>query len=418
MRVLIILHQFYPEFCGGTERVALGLAKSAQRAGHHVRVLACTLNPAASGGRPSGDIEGALETIYHGVPVTLLPHTLLPALADTSFVTAPALVDQLVSWMEQERFDVAHVLHPMRMGSALLAVQRISLPYLLTLTDFFMPCYRINLVNVRNELCAGPRTGARCAKHCAVAPFKGESLVERYSQAQDLLSAAGVRACPSEYVALRYREAFPELEFTVLPHGIDMRALGATASPVKHTDAGKDGLTFGFIGAIVPQKGLDVLLRAFSSVASPTLKLHVIGGFYGDPNYHREVKRLAAADGRIEMKGQASPEQVFEAIQSLNIVCLPSRVPETFSLVLHEAAAAGVPALVSDLGAPGERIAQQGGGLALAVDNVEEWAKAIAALAENPEPLQVWRSELQLPLRIEEEAFFYESLYRQFLQPA
>lgn len=418
MRILIILHQFYPEFGGGTERVALGLAKAAQRAGHYVRVLACTVDPAASGGRPSDHLQGARETIYHGIPATLLPRTQLPALADISFEAVPALVERLVSWMEQERFDVAHVLHLMRMGSALLAVQRIGLPYLLTITDFFMPCYRINLVNVRNELCAGPRTGARCAENCVVAPFTGKSLEERYRQAQGLLSAAGVRACPSEYVARRYREAFPGLEFAVVPHGIDMRALGAVASPITHTDTGKAGLTFGFIGTVVPQKGLDVLLRAFSRVASPALKLRVVGGFYGDPTYHREVKRLAAADGRIELLGQMSRERVFETIQSLDVLCLPSRVPETFSLVLHEAAAAGVPALVSDIGALTERIAQRGGGLALAVDNVDAWAEAIAALAENPERLEVWRAELPLPLCIEEEAFFYESLYRQFLQPA
>ena len=41
MRILIVLHQFFPEFSGGTERVALNLARTAQRAGHHVRVLAC-----------------------------------------------------------------------------------------------------------------------------------------------------------------------------------------------------------------------------------------------------------------------------------------------------------------------------------------------------------------------------------------
>ena len=43
MRILIVLHQFFPEFSGGTERVALNLARTAQRAGHHVRVLACAV---------------------------------------------------------------------------------------------------------------------------------------------------------------------------------------------------------------------------------------------------------------------------------------------------------------------------------------------------------------------------------------
>jgi hypothetical protein len=68
MRILFILHQFYPEFSGGTERVALDLARSAQRAGHYVRVLASTINPAISGGRPCADLAGAIQSDYKGVP--------------------------------------------------------------------------------------------------------------------------------------------------------------------------------------------------------------------------------------------------------------------------------------------------------------------------------------------------------------
>ena len=168
MRILIILHQFYPEFCGGTERVALNLAKAAQRAGHYVHVLACTVNPAVSSTRPCGQLAGALETVHEGVPVTLLPRALLPAAADFSFETDPALVGRLIAWIEHSRFDCAHVLHPMRMGSALLAAQRSGLPYLLTLTDFFSPCFRINLVDTPGRLL--PRTSGRhalrrCLRH-------------------------------------------------------------------------------------------------------------------------------------------------------------------------------------------------------------------------------------------------------------
>lgn len=415
MRILFILHQFYPEFSGGTERVALNLARAAQRAGHHAQVLACTIDPSVSGGQPCAKLKGALQTVYQGVPVTLVPRRLLPAAADFSFEPDSFLTQRLAAWMEHGRFDIAHVLHSMRMGSAILAAQRCGMPYILTLTDFFAPCFRINLVNISNQLCIGPNSGTQCAQDCLVAPWDSDSFVRRHSQAQNLLAAAAGRVCPSEYVANQYRNFFPELEFKIIPHGIDLLALATCARSPGHNNYNKSELTLGFVGSVVPQKGLDTLLRALACIPNKRLKLRVVGGFYGDPSYHRSVQRLITADPRIELLGPLSPLQAFDVIRSLDLLCLPSRVPETFSLVLHEAAAAGVPALVSNLGAPCERIIQHGGGLVLPFDDDVAWANAVAELVEHPEPIKIWQKELSLPLRIEEEAFFYESLYRKLI---
>ena len=52
------------------------------------------------------------------------------------------------------------------------------------------------------------------------------------------------------------------------------------------------------------------------------------------------------------------------------------------------------------------------------VDGSIAWAAAIAELVERPQLVEAWRRELALPLRIEEESFFYESLYRRLLRPA
>lgn len=411
MRILFVLHQFYPEFSGGTERVTLGLAQAAQRAGHYVHVITSTVEPSNCGGLPSTKLEGALHTVYHGVPVTFLPRRMLPATADYSFETDAGLVGRLAVWIGQEGFDLAHVLHPMRMGSALLAIQQCNLPYVLTLTDFFFPCFLINLVNLSQKLCTGSGNGACCADDCLVAPWTRESLAKRYQQARGILAAAGTRVCPSEYVAKRYREEFPDLEVKVIPHGIDFLALASGGMSTK-VEAENKGMTIGFVGSIVQQKGLDMLLRAFARVSNPALRLRVIGGIYGSSYYADEVRRLAKDDKRVELIGQLPPDQVFKEMQSLDLLCVPSRVPETYSLVLHEAGIAGVPALVTALGAPGEHVARYGGGRSLPPDDVEAWAATIAELAGHPEILDGWRQALPLPLRIEEEAFFYESLYK------
>jgi glycosyltransferase involved in cell wall biosynthesis len=87
-------------------------------------------------------------------------------------------------------------------------------------------------------------------------------------------------------------------------------------------------------------------------------------------------------------------------------------VPETFSLALHEASALGVPALVSDLGAPSAHVAAHGAGQVLAFGDVKVWAESIRQALKNPEKIRTWKAKLPLPLRVEEEGFYYDSLYR------
>ncbi|HVZ42285.1 MAG TPA: glycosyltransferase [Ramlibacter sp.] len=427
MRILFVIHQFFPEFAGGTEHVALNLARMAQRGGHHVQVLACAMQPATIAGRASdAPWPGCVRTVYQGLPVVFIPREALPDAAETGLDASVDVAKALAAWMNEERFDLAHVMHTMRMGSAVLALQRAGVPYVATLTDFFLPCARINLVNLAGELCAGPEEGARCARDCPMAPWTPAGYASRYRQAESLLAAAAERCAPSEFVAKRYRAAFPGLAFRVLPHGVDLLKLGSSADPLEERAAsgelasdepGNGHLRLVYIGSVIRAKGLDVLLNALARLPAAPLKLTVIGGHWGDSGYHAEVRAVAETDPRVAFTGRLAAQEVFERLRRCDLLCLPSRVPESFSLVLHESAAAGVPALVSDLGAPAEYVTAHGCGEAVPSEDADAWASAIARVIEAPARLAEWRARLPLPLRVEEEAFFYESLYRR-LQPA
>jgi glycosyltransferase involved in cell wall biosynthesis len=416
MRILIVLHQFFPEFLGGTERVALNLARTAQRAGHHVRVLACALQADACDGLSASALPGAVDTVYEGVPITLLPRKSLPVTADYSFDCAEALIEPLQSWMRALRFDVLHLIHPMRMATAIKAAQNIGLPYVVTLTDFYWFCNRINLVNLDGQLCSGPQCGQQCAKSCNVPPWDAPSLTHRHRQAAAILASAGACVAPSKYVAQRYQAAFEGLQVKVIPHGIDLLAL------LRHTQAdrapvvpfGAEPLTLGYIGTIVSQKGLLVLLQALAMIPELPLRLLVAGRIHGDAVYKDHILRLAAADARVNMLGQLDAAGVGGMLQSLDLLCLPSIIPESYSLVLHESAAVGVPALVSRLGAPSDFMSETQAGQAIDAGDPVAWAQAISNVQQQPALLATWRAGLPLPIRVEEEAFLYEALYRQF----
>lgn len=411
MRILFALHQFYPEFSGGTERAALNLARSAQRAGHYVHIVAVAINLEVIHWAKNSSIDSAVDSVYQGVPITFLSRNNLPPTADYSFEVDDVVSEKLAAWIENERFNLAHIFHTKRIGSLVRAVQNIGLPYILTLTDFFPECFLVNRVNLKNGLCQGSAEGSRCAEDCLVAPWTRETLAIRYRQGLGFLSSAALRVCPSEFVAKCYQEAFQDLEFKVIPHGVDF--LASLASNRNHDSMEEShGLTLGYVGSIVSQKGLDILLQALRRVSDASLRLVVVGGMYGDEHYLNTVRAMIRADDRVRLVGRVDPDRIFEVVRDFDLLCIPSRVPETFSLVLHEAAVLGIPALVSNLGAPGEYIVKHGGGLCLPPDDIQAWADAIISLLQCRKIVEDLRHGVDLPLRVEEEAFFYELQYR------
>lgn len=190
-------------------------------------------------------------------------------------------------------------------------------------------------------------------------------------------------------------------------------------APINTTSSSEDELrdfiTLGYLGGIIQPKGLHVLLQSLAKTPSSRLKLRIVGGFYGDPVYKNDILRMIAADPRVQWVGHVDPTAIASELKQMDLLCLPSLVPETFSLALHEAAVLKIPALVSNLGVQEQYISQQGSGQVIAAGDITAWSQALQEIVSNPEKIQTWQASICMPYRIEEEAFFYESLYRQFV---
>ena len=416
MRIAFVVHQFFPEFSSGTERVTLNLARAAQRAGHQVQVLACVLGQRAGDDASDLAVHGAVQRVVEGVAVTLIPRGALPPQADSSIEVFEPLVEPLRRWFEAGQFDVVHVMHTMRMATAVAAAQLAGLPFIITLTDFYTACLRVNLIDLAGRACPGPEGGRACAIKCPAPAWSAAALQARHATAASLLAAAAARVVPSAFVAERLSEAFPEQAFTVLPHGVDVLAMAQAQSGDAPHSAPLAGRRLAYIGSIIPAKGLHVLLRALASLNKPShqaLRLVVLGGFHHDAAYERQIREQAAADPRVQLLGHQSASQVAHWIPHIDLLCLPSLVPESYSLALHECAAFGVPALVANRGAPAQAMREHGGGAVVASDSEREWARAIDGWHSDPAVAQAWRDGVRVPPRVEEEAFLYEGLYRQ-----
>lgn len=111
------------------------------------------------------------------------------------------------------------------------------------------------------------------------------------------------------------------------------------------------GLRVGFLGRLSTDKGLDLLAEAMSSPhVDAAAGLLVAGDDRWVPDDQRAAvaRALDRVGDRAELVGRVSPDELFRRV---DVAVFPSRVAESFGLVVAEAMAAGVPFVVSDAGA-------------------------------------------------------------------
>lgn len=144
---------------------------------------------------------------------------------------------------------------------------------------------------------------------------------------------------------------------TVLPQlGVDPSAF--------YPDSGAVDLrpVVGYVGRLVPQKGILVLLEALALLSS-NVRLMVVGNGPLSDEIVRRARALAL-DGRLELHQGVAHHEVPAFLRRMSVLVLPSLTTPTwreqFGHVLIEAMACGVPVVGSDSGAIPEVISDAG----------------------------------------------------------
>lgn len=138
---------------------------------------------------------------------------------------------------------------------------------------------------------------------------------------------------------------------TILPQlGVDTRVF----KPALRSDPASP-LTIGFVGRLVYEKGVDLLLDAARQLCTRGCAPRLV--VCGDGPGRQDLMALAKSlhlDERVEWIGAVSPAQVPRIMANLDVLVLPSRSAvrwkEQFGHVLIEAMAMGIPVVGSSCG--------------------------------------------------------------------
>jgi glycosyltransferase involved in cell wall biosynthesis len=175
--------------------------------------------------------------------------------------------------------------------------------------------------------------------------------------------------------ALEYVESLgvsPE-RIVIAPNAVDLSIFSVDADR-----SGRNDCTFLYVGRLAPEKGLDVLLRAFE---------HAPGRLLIAGSGPAEAELRAQSNGRVEFLGQLAREELPELYARADCFVLPSR-SEPWGMVLNEAAAAGLPLVASEAAGAAYDLIEEGvNGFRVPVDDVESLGGALSKVASDPE----WR---------------------------
>lgn len=121
-------------------------------------------------------------------------------------------------------------------------------------------------------------------------------------------------------------------------------------------DDPKEKITFLFVGRLVRQKGVDILLEAFHILNETYSNLELrIGGSGEKEIEYRSLSARLGLDQKVTWLGDLSRQQVKTELESCVLFILPSR-HENNPVVLLEALSCGKPIVATDCGGPEELI--------------------------------------------------------------
>ena len=424
MKVLQVANGFPPTARAGVEQYTYYLAHSLHELGHEVRLFCREAAPR----QPEYSVlDGEVE----GIQVRRVVNNLMDAAQPEDYYRNPRIDTLFREALSDFRPDIIHFQHVIGLSATLLgAAAELGIPHLLTLHDYWFICPTVHLLDGELRLCEGAHRGADCARclgpldgvtrrlhrwawyrrlkaevpeawwnpvqrlavrTAAAAPRRGPAAEgvgqptaaeTRVAHMRKYLEACPCLVAPSRFVRDVYAGfGVPAERIEVIPLGMDLAVWAADTAKSPPAAPGASGLRVGYIGTLYPHKGLDVLISAFRQVPMASARLAIHGyGSVEDP-YPVRLQSLARGDNRIAFMGAYDNRRLPELLAGIDVLVIPSRWHETFSIVAREALLAGVPVIASRVGAIPEIIHHEQNGLLVPPGDVAALAAALTDLA-------------------------------------
>lgn len=444
MNILLVTSFFPPNRTAGTEMRTLGYASGLRGLGHHVQVVC------------AGDWEigrnywnGYQDEIYQGIPVRRVNLNWSLAPDPNRYLTEnPIIQAYFEQWLDEWKPDIVHITSCITLSASVIGVIKAkNIPVVLTLTDFWFICPKINLVRWDKSNCNGRTSSGECLK-CLMWETKaylGLSAISKEANTVKILTwlskqpalsrNRGFRgmaldmdhrkeylskvieivdclSAPSSHLAKVFKDNGVAKPIRVIYSGHDLSWLDSMPKKVRASQ-----IRFGYIGQIIPVKGVDLLISAFQlAQLGDRAKLSVYGNLDADPGYVAKLKAMSQNwEDRINFYGHVPRSQLGEIFAEIDILVVPSQWAENNPRVIQEAFASKTPVIASHVSGISEFVKHEVNGLLFERGDVTDLARLLQHIVSDPGLLDHLRSHVPRVKTMAEEVHELELVYKEFV---
>lgn len=440
LRVVLTSPPIASSVFGGGQTYVFGLAKTLAERGHQVTIVAPVQE------EESGLPFSLTSYQYEGITITGLRvnHALLP-LAEKHVTDGEgyrAIFEQVLTGLAP---DMVHINWAKSACSA--ACRRLGIPHVVTAHHAGITCPAGDLLRLDGTVCTATPSPQICVSCCTIKRWpkfgvgwaisrlprwvyqplgrwlsckKRLSYLERgliYPRLveQSLASKRGLCdtaqrvIVPSRFMReLLLRCGYLEEQLTVVPHGI----MPVDKIPMPEISGGI--LRLGYVGRINEVKGLHVLVSALERLSpQDRCELRIFGKpqYPWEEAYYSETLARYRGGCKIIPRGKIAGSCLADIFAEMDVLIVPSLVPESFGLVVSEAFSAGRPVIVSNAGALPELVRDRVDGFVVERGNVGSLARAIQELLDAPHRVAEMAQATQPPKTVNEYASKMEAIY-------
>jgi len=435
---LQVAHSFIPHTYAGTEVYTYSLSKELGRR-NQVFVFFRVNNPKEE--------EYALRrSNIDGIETYAINHTFNKSRSFEDTYSDITIDDIFGKLLDDINPDIVHIQHLLFLSLGIVKeAKKRGLPVIFTLNDYWLICQKGQLIMENMALCDGydlkncqiclrsslsirpnsvylynmlrkyaPKLVLHAIRNIYVkfvsnSVYGKNMLKKRFDCINEIMPQVNLFTSPSDFLKNKFiKFGVPENKIIRSSYGIDRNKTNIGLKTKSSF------LRFGFIGTLVPTKGLHVLTEALKKVKNNNLELLVFGklvAYVGYENYMNTIKYSAQKDKRIKLMGPFKNDDIGQIFSQIDILVVPSIWPENAPIVIQEAFLSNTPVIASRIGGVPELINHGVNGLLFNAKDVDDLAQKIKYVLTNPEILTGFKKNMPRIKNIEENAEELEIFY-------
>ncbi len=393
MKVLKVIHGFPPDYMAGSEVYSYHLVKELLNQGVETLVFTRVENE-------FDENYKVYDEKFENINLLRVNKPKRDYLYEDKFYDKN--MDKIFKkYLEQIEPDIVHFGHLSHLSTNLIKiVKELNTPIVYTIHDFWLFCVKGQMINENAEICQNPSV-ENCTQ-CSNYVVDSNKVKQSFNHMKEIIDLVDVFISPSHTLKDFFiQQGVDSHKIRYLKYGFNTEKIAYNKKVFKQDSK----INFGFMGRVIPTKGIKVLVETFKNLPDENLSI------YGNIG----VQKRFLETNNIVFKGAYDNNTINKVLSDIDVLIVPSLWYENAPLVIQEAFLAGVPVITSNIGGMAELVKDGINGFTFEVGDSKDLTSLIKKISDNPPILNNLQNSRDTVVDIKDDAKEIIKIYEELL---